>query len=427
MNQHLSRGLVRAGIVVLLLVVAGFPLFAEDGVSWIGTNYTPGSIILSADAEVVLGDGFGVEILPGAEFVFTKFHILDTISLDLAGGLRVAAGLWRATPPADYGYTNFAIAPMLSMHMGLRGVSADPDSFLNRLDFVLGLGPAYSMYMSSGAWGADPEPSTGFGMASYAGVNYYITDSFAVTLGQSNVASFMGASHWSNGVGIGVVYHIGEPEVLGARPDLPNVSGNMMYAQFLSLYWASLSAGGFIYDDTTFLEGDGIRFRVTYTSEGDSQEIVFTRSLVKINSDGTLWWRIVYDVEDAEDSLEFEAITDSDHGLLRIRYIDPVTGSITEFEPDDVAAWYGGEDAQLVATDEFAVYQTGSERIRVPAGSYFTDKSEYHQDGLDYTWWTTGEVPGLVVKYEGTNETMDTIEGELLEVLTDQTSPWGAW
>jgi hypothetical protein len=223
------------------------------------------------------------------------------------------------------------------------------------------------------------------------------------------------------------VYHIGEPEVLGARPDMPNVSGNMMYAQFLSLYWASLSAGGFIYDDTTFLEGDGIRFRVTYTSEGDSQEIVFTRSLVKVNSDGTLWWRIVYDVEDAEDSLEFEAITDSDHGLLRIRYIDPVSGSITEFEPDDVAAWYGGEDAQLVATDEFAVYQTGSERIRVPAGSYFTDKSEYHQDSLHYTWWTTDEVPGLVVKYEGTNETMDTIEGELLEVLTDQTSPWGAW
>jgi hypothetical protein len=284
--------------------------------------------------------------------------------------------------------------------------------------------------MPNGIWGGATPPPGGFGIACFSGLNVYVTDSIAVGLTNSYISTFLGGYYGSSRTGITVQIRLGDAEPLGERPtfdmpDLRQISHNVMYARFVSLYWASLAAGGYVYDDRSFNEGEGVRIRQTYRSDGDAQEIEFTRSLLRINSDGSHWWRIVYALDD--DEMEFEVLVDSAGGLTMVRYLDPETGEVVEFEPDDPDAWSGSDDASLVSANEFDELYEGSERIRVPAGSFRTDRLHYTDDEIDYTWWINDDVPGTMVKYEGTNRTMDGVSGELIEILVGQSSPWGAW
>jgi hypothetical protein len=66
----------------------------------------------------------------------------------------------------------------------------------------------------------------------------------------------------------------------------------------------------------------------------------------------------------------------------------------------------------------------GSERVRVPAGSYRAERVVAQEEPYEFTWWYTDEVPGLLVKLEAREDGDLVVEGELEEVLSGVTTPW---
>ncbi|TVQ24707.1 MAG: hypothetical protein EA382_08205, partial [Spirochaetaceae bacterium] len=412
------KALVTLAVLLLLIVVAGTTT-ADDQLPVVGSYYMPGNIALSLSGQVTLHNGFGIRVLPGFEYMFTKVRPADAFALDFGAGVRGLAGFHRYSS-FDLGYTIFAVAPMITAHIGFRGLGFVGAEFLEPLDVFAGIGPGYSIVSPTGDWGGLASPRSGLGIASVSGFNYFVTDSIAVSLSASYFGTFGSSYTGAWGTGIGVVFRLGPMEELGVRERVvvpratgPVFGGAIMYNMFVALYWSTTWMSGFWYDDDTFAEGQGIRMVQRYRDRRDSGEIEHTRALLRINADGTKWWRFVFD---DEEPIAFEALVDSELRLLKIRYLDPGSDRVVEYTPDDPRVWR--RTAEATAGSEVEPVRVGAERITVAAGTFDTERYHYRDDDIDFTWWISDRVPGRIVRYKGQTPDADEMTGELLEILS---------
>ncbi|MFW5742384.1 MAG: hypothetical protein ACOC2D_03840 [Spirochaetota bacterium] len=418
----------RVLIALACLSILSIGAVAQSGVPRLATHYQPGNVAFSLGAGLTFGGGgLGVSLYPGTEIIVAKIRPADVFSLDFGAGARGAFTFhsYRTSPAS--GYVALGGAPFVSAHMGLRGFTGNEVAeYLDRIDIYTSLGLGYLAYRTTGAarYG-----DGGLAFANFSGVNYFITDNLAVSLGTNYLGGWTSGVSGDFSAGIGVVVKFGPGEEVGERidigmPDLSGLSGDLMYTHFAALYWASVALGGYLPGDDTFNEGDGIRFYHRYRSVEDDEveEIEFTRALIDADADGAQWWRIVFFFE--EDDLAFEVRVNDDRGIELMRYIDPETEDVTTYTPDDPYLWTSYDD--LWTEEELEERRVGSERVTVTAGTFDTERIEADDEEYRYTWWMNEDVPGRVVKFEGTAEERTSVSGELLEILTDVTSPWGS-
>lgn len=409
--------------LALLLVAAVAP--AQTVLPWFGTQYQPGNTAFSVTAAPTFDGGLGVAAYPAAEYIFAKVRPANLFSVDFGVGAR---GVFSAYASSTLGYLTVGGAPVLSIHGGLRGFEGSGvATYLDRLDFFSAFGLGFQLAITeSTAAGA---PGTGLVWMNASGLNYFFTDSLGISLSSNYVSGFTGGYAGSFGAGIGVIFKLGPAEEVGDRiaiPDVPTMTGDIMYANFSALYWASIALGGYLPSDETFEVGDGIRFWHRYESaeDDDINEMEFTRALLH-ESDDSQWWRLEFLVDDED--LAFEALIADDGAVERIQYLDPGTEEVVTHTPSDEYLWQDYQD-EMWTEEELEEFRVGSERVTVPAGTFRTDRLETTQDGASYTWWISDEVPGRVVKFEGTTEDDERVSGELREIYTDYTSPWEpAW
>ena len=387
----------------------------------------PGNVAISVEAGLYLGAGLGFDLTAGGEFILTKFRPGDLFALDLGAGARGLASFYRSIG-GTYGYTAFGASPFLALHMGFRGFDFEFAEYLEPLDVFTALGLGYMGYSTRGTW-TDSEPGGGLAFHSFNGFNYFITDRIAVSLVYSYWAN------WNyinlNTVSIGARLRLGPKEELVARrrtvlDEIPEtmdaMTGNLAYAQFSAYYWLVLGYGGFIADDESFGEGDGVRWLMRYPDEDDVDELAYTRSLLRINSDGSKWWRIEFEVDD--ETAQYEYLVDLAGAIQVLRYEDPETGEVIAHEPRDPDAWWGGSRTTIRDREDLEAMSEGTERVRVPAGAYRAERVTAQEDDYEYNWWYTDEVPGLLVKLVGYEDDTVVVEGELQEVLSGVTTPW---
>jgi len=418
-------------VLVLAFVLAVAVLPAQVSAPWFGTHYQPGNVAFSLGAGLGFGGGFGISLYPGAEIIFAKVRPADVFSIDFGAGVKGAFSSWTYGVSPSYGFMTLGAAPFVSAHFGLRGFSGgELANYLERLDFFTAFGLGYQTFIPTGSWGSIAEPTGGLAFANFSGLNYFLTESIAITV---NTNYFYG---WNSSVsagafstGIGVVFKIGPAEEIGERavfeiPDVDAMTGNLMYANFAALYWTSVALGGYMPSDDTFEVGDGIRVWHRYWSddEDDVEEIEFTRALLHENADGAKWWRFEFFVDDEE--LPFEALVNSENEIEIMRFIDPATDEVGSFVPRDTSIWNAYEEEEFWSSEELSDMQVGTERVRVPAGTFQTERYESSEDEYTYTWWLSDEVPGRVVKFEGVSQQTENVSSELLEVNSGVTTPW---
>ncbi|MFW5814791.1 MAG: hypothetical protein ACOCWX_05025 [Spirochaetota bacterium] len=419
----------RTGIVLILLSLLASTAFGQSGAPRLATHYQPGNVAFSLGAGFGFGGrGVGVSLYPGAEFIVAKIRPADVLSIDFGAGARGGFTFrsYGTTPAA--GYIALGGAPFVSAHMGLRGFTGNEVAeYLDRIDIYTAFGLGYLAYVPTGAAGAI---DGGLAFANFSGVNYFLTDSFAVSLGTNYLTSWASGVGGAFSTGVGVMIKIGPAEEVGERidigvPNLSRMSGDLMYTNFAALYWASVALGGYLPGDETFDEGDGIRFHHRYRSveDGDIDEIEFSRALLDADGEGSQWWRIEFFFE--EDDLAFEVRVRDDGGIELMRYVDPSTEEVTTYTPTDPYLWRSHDDV-MWTEEELRDYRVGSEEVTVPAGTFTTERIEATEDEFSYTWWMAENVPGRVVRFAGTAQDGSDVSGELLEILRDVTSPWGS-
>lgn len=420
----------RRGIFIALAVLSmlAADAFAQSGAPRLATHYQPGNVAFSLGAGLGFGgSGLGVSLYPGAEVIVAKIRPADAFSIDFGAGAR-GGFTFRTygTTPAS-GYLALGGAPFVSAHMGLRGFAGSEFAdYLDRIDIHTSLGLGYLTYIPTGTTGPI---DGGLALANFSGINYFLTDNLAISLGTNYLMSWASNVPGAFTTGVGVVLKFGPAEEVGERvdigiPDLSGMSGELMYTNFAALYWASVALGGYLPGDDTFDEGDGIRFHHRYRSveDGDIEEIEFTRALLGADADGAQWWRIEFLLED--DELAFEVRVNEDRGIELMRYLDPATEQVTTHTPGDPYLWTTYDE--MWTKEELEEHRVGSERVTVTAGTFDTDRIEATEEDYTYTWWMNEEVPGRVVKFAGTTEDETSVSGELLEILSGVTSPWGS-
>ncbi|MBU8912933.1 MAG: hypothetical protein KOO61_02850 [Spirochaetales bacterium] len=419
-----SRSAGRALLVVALLLAVGTAGISQESTGWWGSYYMPGNTAFSAAVGVGFNNGIALDLSPGAEVIVTKIRPGDMFAIDIGVGAKGLLSFYRSTSPQLHGYLAFGGGPFVSAHFGFRGLDFSFSEYLERLDVFSAIGLNYIGYGLTGEW-TGLEPSGGIKFATFGGFNYFLTDSIAVSL--------TGAywSDWSSTT-VGVTLKLGPKESLAERADFgvlddvtltaASLSGDMAYLQFSALYWAILGFGGYVADDESFAEGDGIRWWMSFPDGNDSNEIEYTRALLRINSDGSKWWRAEFE-SDGELS-EFEYLVDKSGGLATLRYEDPETDEVVSYEPSDPDAWWGGYHGSVKDREDLDALSEGTERVRVPAGTFSAEKVVAGEAPYQYTWWYTDEVPGLLVKLEAYEDNTLIVEGELRDVLGGVTTPW---
>jgi len=213
------------------------------------------------------------------------------------------------------------------------------------------------------------------------------------------------------------------------------------------VYSQAFFAGGYAQGYSDFSEGEGVVWKVTAIDADNPEEeesIEIERALLKRTAEGNTWWLLRYSDEEGSE-LVSESLLDDNYEILIFRYRDPETQKIREWKPDsseeadeskksdntedtEQASEVGVYEAAFYRGD-FQDYIVGTEKIKVPAGTYTVDHvrivDAYSTEDADgesetyevrYEWWIDSDVPGDLVKYEWTNETEDSgIKGELLD------------
>jgi hypothetical protein len=418
---------VRLLLAVALLLSVCITSFSEEDAGWWGSYYMPGNTVLSVDVGLGFpGDGLALDVSPAAEIILTKWRPGDLFAVDIGAGAKGLVSFWGSSTLPAHGYIAFGGGATVGAHFGFRGFDFSLSEYLERLDLYTAIGLGYIGYAPTGDWAGFSQPNPGLKFLSFGGLRYFLTDSLAV--------SFAG-SYWSDwsSTTLGFTLKLGPKETLGERPEMAVVDdvdftgatlgGNMAYLQFSALYWSILGFGGFIADDESFAEGDGIRWWMNFPDDRDMNEIEYTRGLLRINSDGSKWWRAEFE-SDGEVS-EFEYLVDKSGGLITLRYEDAGTGEVVAYEPSDPDGWWGGYQSSVQDREDLDSMSEGTERVRVPAGSFTAQKVTSDEPPYRYTWWYSDDVPGLLVQLEGYEDDSLIVEGELREILSDVTTPWG--
>lgn len=168
-------------VVVLVLLFSGPFAFAQTADS----IYEPGDFVVSAAVSFLFP--LGVAIYPGAELFITGINVADTFPIDFSVAVRGQIGTASYSDILfgySYGYTTFGGGPFASAHLSFKDMQNHSLNFLENFDFYAGFGVVFNYFSYTGDylvyWASEPTFRVGFG--TYEGVNWYISDSFALKL-----------------------------------------------------------------------------------------------------------------------------------------------------------------------------------------------------------------------------------------------------
>ncbi len=170
--------------------------------------------------------------------------------------------------------------------------------------------------------------------------------------------------------------------------------GTFMAMQAQVVFSYTFSVGGMWIGQTGYKPGEWTKFEMI--SEGDSKPVVLERAFLKRLANGNEWWRTSWEAEG--ESWIYEAlISKKDESLLRLRARDtdgnegevPVTNRQIYYEPQEVSA------------ESIKGATIGTENITVPAGTFSAKHVRFVNQGQgNVDWWLNDTVPGGVIKYE---------------------------
>ncbi|HUX20794.1 MAG TPA: hypothetical protein VMW69_06115 [Spirochaetia bacterium] len=170
----MKRFAVLVVLTVALVVALPGALFAQSSNSFT-SYYQPGNVAASIEAGASFGYyGFSLAAYPSLEFMIAKYNIGDVIPLDIGAEVRGRVGLGIGS----YAGFGLGVGGLATAHMGFRGMPGDLGAYLSKIDLYIGLGLAYDFQSSY-------YNSFGLGFVSIAGLNYFLSDSMAVVLGEA--------------------------------------------------------------------------------------------------------------------------------------------------------------------------------------------------------------------------------------------------
>ncbi len=406
-------------IVAFLIVVLIFTtsVYSEDKDSWWGSYYMPGNFIIKgAIGYETSNDIAAISIYPEAEIILFKPHFGALSPIDFGIAARGLVGFGFSDSTLDSSIAA-GVGIFGTLHFGFRGIGSyfteykdSPSALfsqLNRFDYFLEIGPVFDFmtYNNSGL--------VGFGTTT--GFNYFINDNFAVTLEANLWHGFAGGA-------IGMVYRIGpspnisklDIKIKDVKMDLNPMYMQIYLAQFYSIYWYSFYPGGFYFDDTNYEVGQGTEWKLT--SNGDNDELIITKALLKINDDTSRWWKIKYG--NRSDEIIYEFLIDKDYNLLKLRFTDEDSGEVREYlaTPEELEP-YSTSDMRKISESDYKEWDKGIVTLKTDAGSFETNHLLFTESAADYSyeWWISDRVPGKMVKFmwKSGGESMT---GELIKI-----------
>ena len=390
--------------VFIFLVSIGAAVFAEDSQEvWWGTNYMMGNFLYGGTASIEADNGMmtsttgnaGLGVLGKIEMILYKPVMWEISPFDFGVAAKVRTGIIFPFNESDSSDPWFplGVAAFGTAHMGFKGFNVHFSDFgdapvlffniLSRFDYYMNMGLAFDILKAPGS------KSIGFAMAT--GVNYFVNENFCLTTEYTYWNGF-------SGFAVGGLYKLGK----GQKTKSVDVDLNALYyqiylGQFYSLYWYSFYAGGFYFDDSSYKEGEGSVWKLTSKSN-PGENLLVDKALLKINSDGTKWWKVKY--SDDGDDIVFEFLIDTDYRIVKLRFRDADTGKIQEYEPTDKdIVTYSKEYMRTFTDSDYSEMKTGTEKVKTPAGIFLADHLVYTEEEADYEWWIIDKVPGNMVKF----------------------------
>lgn len=199
--------------------------------------------------------------------------------------------------------------------------------------------------------------------------------------------------------------------------------------QFGAFYSGFWSMGWFGYKDGNYKAGQGTIWKFTNTK--DNKPITFERALLKVNADGTQWWRFKLDSGKPKDTITYEFLVSTADGTVsKVRYKDPDSGSVQEFVPSQNQNQQQPQGGHVPTRAEMAQYKVDSPSITVQAGTFTTDHYLYNDtqyNGSAESWVNT-TVPGYMVKSIYTNKkNNEKATGELIQIENGVTTVLGSF
>lgn len=400
-------------MVVLLSCSAG--AFAQDeGVIW-GSWYSPGNLVLTARGAYEIPSVYsgGLGVYPGAEIIVHKYRFEDVAPLDFGIAARGHLGI---SFDDDLDNTLTAgIGGLATMHIGFRGLDFIDPVILGNLEYFAEIGAGVDLIQYD-------QDNSALRFCTMTGFTYFLNESTAVSAGYNRWGDISGGF-------IGVQLKVGPSPNVDSTQLAADIrsSGRIMMtqvyvSQFYALYWYAFAAGGFYFDDSTYEVGQGTIWSLT--SADDEQEVRLEKALLSVEEDGSKWWRVGFTQEGSE--LIYEYLISPEYQLIKMRFKDVGQNKVGEYEFESEAGQHGPTAVEAITREEYAEYRTGTESLRVGAGTFECDLLEYSYsadaDTWNYNWWVSEEVPGSLVKfYWVLNEGEEWMQGELAEITSGNT------
>ena len=210
-------------------------------------------------------------------------------------------------------------------------------------------------------------------------------------------------------------------------------------------YTQAFYMGGYGFTPGDFEEGQGATWRIEAVDRDDISSFTAERALLKRNEDGSTWWYLKFDADEAE-PVEYEVRLSTDFVAREMYVRDPETREVRyhefTFDEEEVAeADRGDESIEEIGyqtgyfyTEAWDQYRERSERITTGAGSFDTelllftaedaqvyvdeDETDYRQ--VEYRWWVSRDVPGELVRFEYRDlDDEGMLRGELISLRDD--------
>ncbi len=415
------------GIILILTIVLAAGSFAQSRSDdpLLATWYRPGNIAFPVAAGLALGDGIGLGLYPGLEMFVSKFRAFGLFSLDLAVGARAELAFYSPSLDGLPSSSVLSVAPVVTVHGGFRGLVGGLGDLLEPIDYYTGIGLGFQVSRTGGV------SASGLTLVNVSGINYFLTDSFAVSVGTTLFSSLGSLRSGAFTTGVGLVYKFGPAEDPGrglAIPDLSAAGDALIYASFANLVWLSAAYGGYLPDDETFSVGDSITVVQRFSEggqNGETGEVTLFRALLARTEEGA-WWR--YEMNVDGETVEFEALVDPDDLVRAVRFENPGIGAVEVIRPADPEPWSTEVDAVTLSEEDLSGFESEPETLTVRAGTFNTNRISGSGEDGSFTWWLSESVPGRMVRFSGMAEDGGTVEAELVEIGSGYSSPWPrAW
>lgn len=196
---------------------------------------------------------------------------------------------------------------------------------------------------------------------------------------------------------------------------------SMQFNAFYSGFW---NFGWFGYGDPNYKPGQGTVWEIT--GGGSGKPVTFERALLRMNTDGTQWWRL--EMTSDNDTFTYEFLVDGRGTVQKVRFKDSQSGTVGEFVPSGQTQ--SRTQAPELTRDEIANSLVGRENVVVPAGRFTADHYVYNDANNKYKFniWIDQSVPGYMVKFAGTDAGgRGASNGRLMKVESGVTTELGSY